>query len=340
MTKVATIDKRRILSLVAAAAMVIVTVMAMIVPRVARAATSDGIAGTFTVNNGTFDVDNVTVYTTVGASTTNPSPNADYHVKVSVTDLNGLDKLTQVNVILFWESDGAYFAADQNTLSDNVQTHATFKWTPAGDFVLIGPSSIKWTCDNSSSIEPSSFAVTQDYFEFHVHIGDVATYAPSGSTPRWFAYASATDGAATPSNASGALTMQWYGAIDAAATVTWTGAAPGTGYTEQDVSVNYVANGTYNKSAEATSPWTGTANASLVNSDTPGANQFALKADDTNGSEPGSDHRLVNTGYTVIGAGTQTFEAGHDDVSGVWLKIGSPFTAGAYTGTITFQISN
>ncbi len=38
MTKVATIDRRKVLSLLLAAAMVTATVMAMIVPRVARAA--------------------------------------------------------------------------------------------------------------------------------------------------------------------------------------------------------------------------------------------------------------------------------------------------------------
>ncbi len=339
MTKIATIDTRRFVAMVLIVAMLAAMLpmaVVAVLPGGVLGAENASVSGTFTVNDGSFSIDNVTVYTTTdNSSTTSMTPHVAYHVKVAVTNTNGLDNITQVNAILYYDSNGTY-TDNSEVGSDNAQTHATFKWTPAGDFEIVGPSG-KWACDNSSSVEPSNFAVTQGVFEFHVTVGDVATYARAGSTPRWFAYGSATNGPTTVENASSALTMQWYGAITTSGSLTWSGAAPGSGYTERTVSVTYVSNGAFNKQAQATSPWSSVAK--LVDSDTPGANEFALKADDT-GSLPGDDHRLVSTEYRVIGTGSQTIESPNAETTSVWLKIGSPFTAGTYNGTVYFQISN
>jgi hypothetical protein len=336
MTKVATIKNHRLLCIVAAAAMVIATVMAMIVPGVARAA-EDPVSGSFEVNDGSFSVDNVTIWSMAPAEVTEMSPHTDFHVKVDITNTSGLDKLSEVKVILFYESDGAYTAGDE-VGSDAAADHATLIWTPAGDFVLDGPDSTTWACDNSSSVVPANLYVTNDSFEFHITVGDVATF--TATTDTWYAYAIATDVEGNDDFVTGDLTMAWYGAIAAGASVGWLAAAPGTDYTQQDVSVNYIANGDYVKSARASATWTtGAVTATLTDSDTLGANEFALKADDQNTSEPDGTSRLTDE-YESIGSGSQTIEDGDDDDSGLWLKLGSPFTKGTYTGTIYFQISN
>lgn len=332
MTKAATIKNHRILYFVAAAAMVIAMAMALIVPGVARAA-EDPVSGSFEVNDGSFNVDNVTIWSMAPAEVTEMSPHTDFHVKVDITNTSGLDKLSEVKVILFYESDGAYTAGDE-VGSDAAADHATFIWTPAGDFVLDGPSSTTWACDNSSSVVPANLYVTNDSFEFHITVGDVATF--TATTDTWYAYAIATDVEGTDDFVTGDLTMAWYGAIAAGASVSWLAAAPGTDYTQQDVSVNYIANGDYVKSAKADATWDA---ATLTDSDTLGANEFALKADDQNASEPDGTSRLTSS-YESIGSDAQTDEAGDTDTSGLWLKLGSPFTKGTYTGTIYFQISN
>ena len=335
MTEVATIDKRKVLCLVMVAAMVIATVMAMIAPRVARAA-EDTVSGSFEVNDGSFNVDNVTIWSMAPAEVTEMSPHTDFHVKVDITNTSGLDKLSEVKVILFYESDGAYTAGDE-VGSDAAADHATFKWTPGsgGVFEIVGPLSTTWDCSDAGSIEPSNLLVTEDAFEFHITVGDVATF--TATTDHWYAYAIATDVEGTDAFVTGDLTMAWYGAIAAGASVTWAAAAPGTGYTQQDVSVNYIANGDYVKSARASATWGTTA--TLTDSDTLGANEFALKVDDQNLSEPAGSSRVTSS-YESIGSDGQTTELGDTDTSGLWLKLGAPFTKGTYAGTVYLQISN
>ena len=332
MTKVATIDTRKFVSLVITAAMILATVMALIVPKVARAATEDTVSGQFGVNDGTFTVDNVTIWSMASVAVTTMAPHTPFHVKVDITNTNGLDKITQIDVILFYESDGTYDSSDEGG-SNAAADQATLRWTPAADFVLAGPGSTTWACDNSSSVEPANLAVPNGSFQFHVTIGDVATHTATG---KWFAYAVATDASISPHFHGSALDMSWYGAIAADASVTWTAAAPGTDYTQQDVSVNYIANGDYVKSARASATWGA---ATLTDSDTLVSNEFALKVDDQNSDEPIGSSRVTSS-YESIGSDGQTDELGDTNTSGLWLKLGSPFTKGTYNGTVYLQISN
>jgi hypothetical protein len=322
---------RKFVSLVMAAALIIATVMAMIVPKAARAA-EDTVSGQFGVNDGTFTVDNVTIWSMAPAEVTTMAPHTPFHVKVDITNTNGLDKITQIDVILFYESDGTYDSGNE-VGSNAAADQATLRWTPAADFVLVGPGSTTWACDNSSSVEPANLAVPNGSFEFHATIGDVATHTATG---KWFAYAVATDASISPDFEGSALDMSWYGAIAAGASVTWTAAAPGAVYTQRDVSVNYIANGNYVKSARASATWNA---ATLTDSDTLGSNEFALKIDDQNLSEPVGSSRVTSS-YESIGSDGQTDEGGDNDTSGLWLKLGSPFTKGTYMGTVYLQISN
>ena len=336
MTKVATIDTRKVMSLVVAAAMVLATVMALIVPGGVRADTEGSLTGTIYLGQGVITVDSVSVYTLTDNETTSLTPHTAYHIKVGVSNSNTLDDLTTVTVYVFYDSDGTYTPGEE-LVPDAQATHATFTWTNSSQtFAETGPAGT-WACDNSSSVQPTLTAPS-GIFEFHITVGDVATQTVNSA--KWHIYAVATDGTSPGHNTEQNLTMQWYGAITMnTATVQWSSATPGMVYTASDspVSVKYVANGHYHKKIEAlSSSWLG---ATLVDSDSPGQQQFALQATDS--ATLGDAVRLF-TSYRDIGeSATQTTEAGsQDDSNTIWLNTGTPFTTGMYSGAIYYQISN
>jgi hypothetical protein len=341
MTKVATIDTRRFFALLLIAAML----MAMIPIGVAMLpsgvlAAEDNVTGTFGVNDGSFDIVGVEVWSTILESSLTPT--IEYHVNVEVLYENGLDRLDEVKVILFYESDGE-IVTDNAMGSDDSQMQATFQWTPGLGFVIVDDTTT-WDCDDAHSVPPVSLAVPQDVFEFHITVGEVATQT-IGPAAKWFAYASATDTeeSATRYDFSGALDMEWWGSIEATGAPDWDAAAPGAPYTLQSVSVKYVANGAFDKGAKASGSWSRTGNgtpAILTDADTLEANEFALKANESTSEPVGESQRLNSGDYIVIGTGPQTEEVGDTDTSGLWLKLGTPFYQGTYTGTIFFEISN
>jgi hypothetical protein len=338
MTRVATIDKRRILSLVVAAAMVIVTVMAMIAPRVARA--DEGfLPASFQMGNGTIVTDNVGVWTVADVSTGSMTPHVAYDVKVGVWNSNTLNDLTTVTVILFYDADGTYAAGEESGL-DAEADQATFTWTQAtSTFAKTGPSGT-WAISDPASSEPTLTAST-GIFEFRITIGDAATQTVNPA--RWHVYAVATDGSLPDSDTEENLTMQWYGAITVnTASVAWATVTPNMDWTPSDaaVSVKYVSNGHFHKAIKSlAASWTGGLGATQVDSDSPGQQEFALKATD---SATEVDAVRFLTTYTDIGvSATQTTESGTTEINNtIWLKTGTPFVTGTYSGTIYYQIAN
>jgi hypothetical protein len=338
MSKAATMKNHRILYLVGAAAMVIAMMMALIVPKLALAA-EDSLPATFDMGNGVIVTDNVGVWTVADVSTTSMSPHVAYDVKVDVYDTNTLNDLTTITVILFYDADGTYSAGEQ-VGADAEATHATFTWTQLTDtFAKTGPAG-SWDIDDGNSVTPT-LTDAVGTFEFRITIGDVATQTVDPA--RWHVYAVATDGSSPDSDTAEGLTTEWYGAITInTGSVAWTTVTPGMDWTDCDaaISVTYVSNGQYYKAIKSDSAtWTGVANATQVDSDTPGQQQFALKATD---STTELDAVRFLTTYVDIGvSASQTTELGTDDDSNtIWLKTGTPFTTGTYSGTIFFQISD
>jgi hypothetical protein len=316
MTRVATIRNHRILYLVGAAAMVIAMVMALIMPKVAQAATEYSLSASILMGNGTIVTDNVGVWTVPDVSTTSMTPQVAYDVKVGVWNSNTLNDLTTVTVILFYDADGTYAAGEESGANAEA-TRATFVWTNATDNFTTG------------------------IFEFRITIGDVATQTVDPA--RWHVYAVATDGASPASDTAQGLTMQWYGAITVnTASVAWTSALPGMDYSASDaaVSVTYVSNGHFHKAIKSdAASWTGGVGATQVNSDNPGQQEFALRATD---SATYGDAVLFFTSYVGIGeSATQTAESGTlETANTIWLKTGTPFVTGTYSGAIYYQIAN
>jgi hypothetical protein len=331
--------------LLAAMLIAMIPIGVAMLPSGVLASENQTVSGTFEVSDGDFNIAGVEVWSTVGTpeEVFSLAPTVDYHVKVTVYDANGLDTLDNVTVILFYESDNGTYDDGEEVGSDNVQTHATFQWTPGsgGVFEIVGPLTTTWACSDAGSSQPS-LTTDNDTFEFHITVGEVATFAPASGTPKWFAYASATDPTGTEEGVSDPLTTQWFGSIALSGPdPSWAADIPGSDYRPDTVLVTYVSNGGFTKSAMAGGTWdraAGPTDATLVNSDSPLANEFGLKADHLNVGA--SSAHILFTTPREIGTGAQTVEEPGTETNYLWLKLGTPFLQGTYTGTIYFQISN
>ena len=79
----------------------------------------------------------------------------------------------------------------------------------------------------------------------------------------------------------------------------------------------------------------------MDNSGSPGANEFSLKADDTGTLASAVLVDASPTYTTIDDTGTQTDDDGEDvTTNSLWLKLGTPFTAATYSGTIYYQIAD
>lgn len=337
-----TIRKRDILALV-----VVVAIILAMIPTMVLAASNEGsITGEYTLGDSAPTVDNVTLYTTANATATTMIPETEFVVKVTVTDNNTLRDLDNVTVTIFYDADGSYDNVTVPTTgnpktcgiitcssSDNWSTHS---W--ATDF----GGSTRWAFDNVSSAIPTSMGASTGTFEFYFTPGAVATMTVDPS--RWHINATAVDSSSkSGTNYQANLLMAWYGELDItpATNVTWTN--PTAGMTDKaadaNVSVTYIANGTYYSKVAATGTW---GSATLVpDNSTLGSNAFRLKAyyNDTVGSA--QIVQSYSTYSASIYSGGQTTEAGQlVDTNTLWLSLGSPFTNGTYSGTIYYKISN
>ncbi|MBN2098023.1 MAG: hypothetical protein JW753_00345 [Dehalococcoidia bacterium] len=342
MSKAATIKNHRILCLVAAAAMVIATVMALIVPRVAQAAESEGITGQFQISNENCTVSEVGLYEAdETTAATEMTPQTEYAVKVTVADSGTLADLDTVVVTIFLD-DGDDSAGDVPVAGD-AQTccilTCTVDTAPTWDIDAGSPTT--WSENETPNDQPSLSAGSGDFW-FHFVPGKVATESND-----WDIYVVATDdGAHTGTyydNDPGEYDMLWYGEIDVSGTPpNWGGVLPGMDFSDgsavETVTANYISNGNYDAAVATTATWSTTA--ILSSDDTPDANEFALKAWSSD-NLTAADLVTTTAGDCVIdNNGALTTEAGDDATNYLYLKLGTPFVDGTYSGTITFHIRN
>jgi len=308
------------------------------------AADSGSATGSFESGNSDPTVDAVALYESDESTTaTAMSPQTEYAVKVTVTDANTLDDLSTVVVTIFHDTDGTYDVADVPGTGD-VQTAAiltcTVDATPTWEIDAVSGAGT-WTIETGSCTQPTLTDSTGDFW-FHFKPGKVAT--ETTGTDKWHIYAEADDLGGTPGDSyQDNRTMSWYGEIVVnTGSVNWGTVDPGSDFSANsvtDVSVTYITNGAYDEQVSATSSWTGnpSGTATLNESGTPGSNEFSIKADDT--TTLGSAV-LVTASYTTIDdTGSRTGESGDTIATNtLWLKLGTPFTDAAYSGTIYFKI--
>jgi hypothetical protein len=345
MTKVATVDKRRILSLIAAAAMVIVTVMAMIVPRVAMAAENEGITGTFEIGNEAPTLtEAATLYNATHLATEiQMTPQTEYAIKVTVADTGTIDDLTSVVVTIFHDSDSDN--ATNDIPAADTQTSFVMTCTVGGangTWTHNPSSSTTWDVVDANCLQPT-LTGGSGVFWFNFIPGKVATEALD-----WDVYVVVTDDSALTDTwydtATGEYDMLWYGEIDVTtASVGWGSVLAGMDFNvaeaKETVAVKYTSNGDYDASVATAATWSTTA--TLSADDTPASMEFALKAwsSDVLGS---ADLVTTNAVDCVIdNTGALTGESGStNSANTLYLKLGTPFVDGIYSGTITFYITN
>lgn len=344
MTKAATIKSHRFLCLVAAAAMVIVTVMALVVPKMAMAAENEGITGSFEIGNeAPVLTEAATLYDATHTSTvTQMTPQTEYSIKVTVADTGTLDDLDTVVVTIFYDSDGDDDSGDipaADTQTSFIMT-CTVGSTPswAGN-----PSaSTTWTVETGNCVQPTLSGASGDFW-FNFKPGKVATEALD-----WDVYIVVTDDNTLTDTyydvATGEYDMLWYGEIDVTtASVDWGSVLAGMAFdnaaAKETVAINYISNGDWDAEVATEATWSTTATLDIDG--TPGANSFSLKAWS---ADVLASAQFVTTtaGDCVIDdTGTLTGETGStNSANTLYLDLGTPFVDGIYSGTITFHIVN
>jgi hypothetical protein len=337
MTKVATIDRRRFLGLVMVAAMVVTTLLAAMLPALVSAADTGTMSGSFALGNSAPTIDEVLVVSHADNSTalTSITPQTEFIIKVQITDANTWADLTTCNVTIFYDSNSDNSTADIPAVSATDCALDVFD-QDASTFTLT-PGSTTWSAASGSTYSAST--VQQGWICYHIVPGKIARQ----TTKDWDLYVSVQDdeGGTATSYSAKDLQMNFYGEVTTSDSVSFGSVAAGSTYAANKVtgkSVTYISNGAYDEQVAADSAW---GSATLDATDNPSANQFCLKANDVDAAGSYVQVDTTSSYATIDDTGVLTTESGDPVATNtVWLRLGSPFASGTYTGTIYFKIIN
>jgi len=349
MTKVATIDKRKVLCILLAAAVVVASLLVALMPRATDADTEGTVTGQFGVNLGSVTVGSVTLYNgDDNATATSMDPTSSYVARVSVTHASTLSFLDKIEVTAYYDANGTYDVAD--VLADgHAQNGVVMTWDGSDNWTLDDGTSTTWAIVTAGCDDPASLGAQNTYvFKFKFTVGTVAK--ESDGAAEWHIYAKAWDTSAATADAyQENLEMNWYGAI----TVALSGGSYLTfgnnnlGASDQastnTVSGTYISNGAYDRNIRTAGTWNGATYTVALDTDyagIPGNGEFCLKADDD--SDIGGAIVVRTTYVAIEDTGTITAEGG-DSAPGMtaWITLGSTgIAADTYTGTVYYQISN
>jgi hypothetical protein len=342
MTKVATIDARRVLHIVVIAAMMIATLLAALIPTVVSAADNPAdnegtTGGSFSTNDSSSPplVNSVDLTDNASVSATAMDPQTEYYVEVSVTDNQTLEHLTSVELTIWYDADGDHTPVP--TSVDN-QTCAIITWTPANTWTLaaMGAGST-WSITNGTTPTLTNNTGT---FIFHFTPGKVAT--ENAGSDDWDITAVATDSALGADDESQTgLDMNWRGEINSvSASVNFGSVSLGAQDLSSALTATYICNGDYSEQAKTDAQWVNVGyTIDLENSGAPGDNHFRLDVNDESNSAP--ETQLTNAYVDIDNNETITSENGVTNASiYLWLTLGtSGVPSGTYTGDINFAIS-
>jgi hypothetical protein len=330
----------------------IIAVIALVLsvsPGIALAATEDSAGGSFTTGNATPSVTSVALLDLADEGVTTMTPYVEYKIVVTVSDTNTLNDIKTLEVWVYYDADGDYAESTKEPAA-NTQTAAKLSWTASGGVWAIAPTGggTTWAIVEGNCSTPDPMTASSDDFIFAFKPGKVA-YQTTGDA-RWHIHAKATDEAdATGTGYQENRQMAWYGEISVAtASVDWGSVNPGTDFGESTketaIEVTYIGNGNYAEKIAASSSWSGdpSGTATLDADGSPSANEFSIKAARTDSLPEGSNGLITaSPTYLTIGeVGERTAEAGVTvDTNTLWLKLGTPFAAATYSGTIYYQIT-
>lgn len=276
------------------------------------------------------------------ATVTQMSPQQEYAVKVTVADADTIDHLNTVTVTVFYDSDGDDSDADIPTADTQVSCVMTCTVGSTPIWSQNPSSSTTWNIVEANCTQPS-LAATSGIFWFHFKPGKVATEATD-----WDVYVVVTDDdALSDTYYDGSdYDMLWYGEIDVSGTApNWGVIMPGTDFghenAKESVTVSYISNGDYD-AAVSTMNWTGGGKTATLNtSGTPEGNEFSMKAWSSDNLTAADLVTTIAADCVIDSTGGLTTESGNTNSSNtLYLKMGTPFVPGVYSGTITFYIRN
>jgi len=355
MTKVATIDRRRVLHIVVIAAMVIATLLAAMIPTIVSAADSPGdneasVEGGFSLNNGAPVVNSVTLYEHDNVTTASAmDPTVEYIVQVNVTDPNTLTDLDSLYVTVYYDEDGT-FAVGEVPTSGSALNGAILKWD-ALDTWTIDDGTSTWTIE-ADCVDPLVLGDQNTFtFCFHFKPGEVALESSHdvGDNAEWMIYAKATDlgGPSTADAHQETLEMNWYGKISVIVVGGGNVAFGTLSLADADkecsnsVTAKYTSNGPFDESVKADDVWAGSSmHAHLDTDGSPENGEISLEADDD--IDIAGAVVVVSSGYTAIDTtDTITTESGTEVNMKLWITLASSGIENeSFTGTIFYQISN
>ena len=345
---------RKLLAIVGVLAML----SAMLVPA-AVFADEDTAGGSFTAGNNAPTITSVEVIPAAGGSPlTSMTPFVAYKAKIVANDINTVDDIDQVRVAIAFDSDNSDPTADPGE-TGNTQTLVCLKWVKSGDSWTISPTggtpATTWSLTEGSCTKPDAagMLLTQGTWEFYFTVGKVATEGTGGAgagVPGWDVFGEVKDeGTPVEMWDDRDLAMTWYGEITVNTVSTSFGdtVALGSDFSanvgDTAISIDYIANGPYDEEIKASTPWTdGTYNVVLSADDSPGDNEFALKADDT--ADVGTAVLVLSASFTPIDETGLITDDDGDAVTAnnLWLKLGSSqvMSGVSFAGTITYQIAD
>ncbi|MDM7998883.1 MAG: hypothetical protein QUS33_02485 [Dehalococcoidia bacterium] len=355
MTKAATMETRRFVTMLLLAAMMIAVIPLglVVLPGGLLAADNGSVTGRFGVNSENVTVNSVYLYNGDNTSEVGSmDPTSFYVARVSVTHKNTLNFLDKIELAVYYDEDGT-FSTDNVPASGDPQNGVIMTWDGTDNWTMEAGGSGTWDIVESECDDPAVLGAHTTYvFMFKFKVGTVAKESDDdpGDDAKWHIYAKAWDtGGGTSYKYQDNLEMTWYGAITV-------GLSGGTHLefgnldlgSENQTSTNsvtatYISNGNYDRNIRTVGTWSG--NNYSIALDTaydgsPDDGEFALKADDDS-SIGGAV--IVRTTYVAMEEAIGITSESGTPVSGmtVWITLAAAgINADTYTGTIYYQISN
>ena len=301
-------------------------------------------AGTEGSSTGSFNLGNAAPSVTVALYESNESdpanemtPPTEYAVRIDVSDSNTLNDIDEITVVI--KKDGY-------SGNDDVHNQSTYKWTPSGNWELVGPTDTGWSLETNKT--PGDLTVTSDTWWLHFKPSKVATEA------NWSINVTVNDGTATDTGSLQGIPMQLYIEISAInASYSFKGVNlnttanpikdPGDG----NIQVTAIANGAYKLQSKTNTTWTGqnTSDVATVNSSSGTLDDGEIRLIDNaannynGGSKVKTDEYQAIAGYGSLTGPTDENGASHNIYQ--WLDVAAEgLLPDTYQGTYYVQIAD
>ena len=138
----------------ALAVVMIIAIGTAVLPAMADTTSSEG---SFDLSNAAPSVTRISLNTPTGVMT----PQVDNRLEIDISDANTLNDISEIQVII--KTNTTATSAD-----DNVTDKATYRWTPTGNWSLVGPTNSTWGFDSSLYMYPDLDATAGTWQRFPI----------------------------------------------------------------------------------------------------------------------------------------------------------------------------